>query len=54
MSDMQMEVKINRIVAQSGYSKSNHLISPVMKVLQMRYRDLNKVQALRITKSILN
>jgi hypothetical protein len=53
MSDIQLEVKIHRIVAHSGYKKSNELICPIMKILQMRHKDLNKSQALRVAKSIL-
>ncbi len=53
MSDTHLEVKINRIVGQSGYKKSSELICPIMKILQMRHKDLNKSQPLRITKSVL-
>ena len=53
MSDIQLEVKINRIVAHSGLKKSDELICPVMKILQMRHKDLNKSQALRVTRNIL-
>lgn len=53
MSDKQLKVKITRIVAQSGFEKSEELISPVLKVLKMRHKDLDKKQALRITKEVL-
>jgi hypothetical protein len=53
MSDIQLEVKVNRIVVHSGFKKSNELICPIMKILQMRYKDLDKSQALRVTKSVL-
>ncbi|MEA3353241.1 MAG: hypothetical protein U9Q33_05465 [Campylobacterota bacterium] len=54
MSDIQLELKVNRIVGQSGFKKSDALITPIMKVLQMRYKDLDKNQALKIVKSVLN
>ena len=53
MSDIQLEIKINRLVIHSGFKKSNDMISPIMKILQMRYKDFDKKQALRITKSLL-
>ncbi len=53
MSDIQLEVKVNRIIAHSGFKKSNKLICPIMKILQMRHKDLDKLQALRVTKSVL-
>jgi len=54
MSDIQLEIKINRIVAHSGYKKSNALICPIMKILQMRHKNLDKAQALKITKAVLD
>jgi len=53
MSDIQVEVKVQRIIAQSGYKKNDNLLCPIMKILQMRHRDLDKAQALRVTKSVL-
>ncbi|MEA2051082.1 MAG: hypothetical protein U9O56_10195 [Campylobacterota bacterium] len=53
MSDIQLEIKINRLLGQSGYEKSEALITPIMKILQMRHKDLDKSQALRVSKSIL-
>ena len=54
MSDMQLKIKVNRIVIHSGLKKSENMLCPIMKILQMRHKDFNKAQALRITKSILN
>jgi len=53
MSDIQVAVKVKRIIAQSGYEKNDNLLCPIMKILQMRHKDLDKTQALRIAKSIL-
>ncbi len=53
MSDVQVEIKVKRIIAHSGYEKNDNLLCPIMKILQMRHKDLDKVQAFRVTKSIL-
>lgn len=53
MSDLQLKVKINRLVLQSGYEKSDNMICPIMKIIQMRYKDVLKNQALRVTKMAL-
>lgn len=53
MSDKQLKVKVSRIVAQSGFEKSADLVCPVLKVLQMRHKDIDKVQALRIVNEVL-
>ena len=53
MSDVQLEIKINRIITHSGFKKSDKLICPIIKILQMRHKDLDKSQALRVAKLIL-
>lgn len=53
MSNSQIKLKVTRIVAQCGYEKSESLVSPVMKVLQMRHKDIDKKQALKIVKEVL-
>lgn len=53
MSDLELEVKVNRLVVQSGLPKSESLVSPILKILQMRYKDLDKKRALRVTKSLM-
>ena len=53
MSDIQLGVKIERIVAQSGFNKTSQMLCPIMKIIQMRYKDVTKEQALRVSKSIL-
>lgn len=54
MSDIQLEIKVNRIVNQSGFKKSQNMLSPIMKIINMRHKDIDKKQALRVVKSILN
>jgi hypothetical protein len=53
MSDIQLEVKVNRIVNQSGFRKSQNMLCPIMKIIQMRHKDISKGQALRVIKSVL-
>jgi len=53
MSDMQLELKVNRLVIQSGFEKSKDMLCPIMKIIQMRHKDISKNQALRVTKLVL-
>lgn len=53
MSDVQLEVKISKLVAQSGFRKSDEMICPIMKIIQMRHKNISKDQVLRIAKSVL-
>lgn len=53
MSDSQLRLKINRLIIQSGYEKSDELLLPIIKILKMRHCDINRDQALRITKEAL-
>ena len=53
MSDIQLGIKVNRIVAQSGFEKSNEMLCPIMKIIQMRHKSISKDQALRVAKQVL-
>ncbi|XPV69708.1 MAG: hypothetical protein ACNI25_03855 [Halarcobacter sp.] len=53
MSDRILQSKINRIVEQSGFSKKEKILCSVMKIVQMRHKDVDKNQALRVTKFVL-
>ncbi len=53
MSDIVLEIKVNRIVNQSGFKKSQNMLCPILKIIQMRHKDISKDQALRITKLVL-
>ena len=53
MSDMQLEIRVNRIINQSGFKKSQDLFCPIMKIIKMRHKDISKDQALRVTKQVL-
>ena len=53
MSDSQLRLKINRLIIQSGYEKSEELVSPIMRIIKMRHGNINRDQVLRITKEAL-
>lgn len=53
MSDIQLKIKVNRIVNQSGFIKSQEMLCPIMKIIKMRHKDISKDQALRVTKLVL-
>jgi len=53
MSDIQLEIKVNRIVNQSGFKKSQDMLCPIMRIIQMRHKNISKDQALRVTKLVL-
>jgi len=53
MSDLQLRLKINRLIIQSGYEKCDELMLPIIKILKMRHGNINKDQVLRITKEAL-
>lgn len=53
MSDKKLELEASRIIIQSGYSKSEELLSPLTKILQMRHREIPRNQALRVVKAVL-
>ena len=53
MSDSQLRLKINRLIIQSGYEKSEELLFPIMKIVKMRHGNINRDQVLRITKEAL-
>lgn len=53
MSDSQLRLQVNRLIIQSGYEKSEMLLSPIVKIIKMRNRDFNREQVLRVTKDVL-
>jgi hypothetical protein len=54
MSDSQLRIKVDRLIIQSGFKKSDELLSPILKVIKMRHGTINRDQALRITKEALH
>ena len=53
MSDTQLRLQINRLIIQSGFDKSEELLSPIVKIIKMRHGNIDKDQVLRITKDAL-
>jgi len=53
MSDLQLGVKVERLVIHSGFDKTTELICPIMKIVQMRYKDVPKEQAYRVVKNTI-
>jgi len=53
MSDITLKLKIDRLVWQSGFAKKKTMLCPLMKIVQMRHKDVDKQQALRVTKLVL-
>ncbi|MGK0256168.1 MAG: hypothetical protein ACI81I_000778 [Arcobacteraceae bacterium] len=53
MSDLILRLKINRLIIQSGFKKSDELLLPLIKIIRMRHSNINRDQALRITKEAL-
>ena len=53
MSDISLKLKVSRLVLQSGFTKEETMISPLMKIIQMRHKEVDKQQALRVIKCFL-
>jgi len=53
MSDLQLGVKVNRLIIHSGFDKTAELICPIMKIVQMRYKNVSKEQAYRVVKETI-
>lgn len=53
MSDLQLELQVKRLVIHSGFKKSEAMMCPLLKIIQMRYKNISKLQARRVVKNIL-
>jgi len=53
MSDLQLGVKVQRLVIHSGFDKTEDMFCPIMKIIQMRYKDVSKEQAYRVVKQTI-
>ena len=53
MSDIQLGVKISKIIHQSGFTKSQDMLCPIVRIIKMRHKNISKDQALRVVKSVL-
>ena len=53
MADYILTRESNEILRQFSIEKSDNLLCPILKVLQMRHHDLDVKQATRVVKNIL-
>jgi len=53
MSDLQLGVKVERLVIHSGFDKTEAMICPIMRIIKMRYKDVSKEQAYRVVKDTI-
>lgn len=53
MSDTRLKAKIQMLISQSSYTKSDKLICPIVKIISMRYPYLTHDKIYAITKSLL-
>lgn len=53
MSDKKLEIEVNRLVLHSGFKKSEDMLSPILKIIKMRHKEVGRTQALRVAKDIL-
>ncbi len=53
MSDLKLKLKIDRLVLQSGFPKKETMLCPLMKIVQMRHKEVDKQQALRVAKLVI-
>jgi len=55
MADIRLLQESRAIIREMGVTqKENSLLCPILRVLQMRHRDLNMKQATRIIRELLN
>jgi hypothetical protein len=47
MSNMELKIKINRLVLHSGYEKSEQMVCPIIKIMKMRHKDVPELQIRR-------
>ncbi len=53
MSDIHLKLEIQNIIQKSGYSKSNKMLCPIMKIVTMRHANISQQRLLRVTKHVL-
>lgn len=54
MSNMELKIKINRLVLHSGYKKSEQMICPIIKIMKMRHKGVPEIQIRKIAQEILH
>ena len=53
MSDLKLKTKLNHLVLPSGFTNKENMLCPLRKIIQMRYKDVDKEQAFRVARLIL-
>jgi len=53
MADYIIVKESNRILKEFSVEKSDNLLCPILKVLQMRHNDLDMKQATRVVRDVL-
>ena len=53
MADYILTIESNKILRQFSVEKSDNLLCPILKVLQMRHSDLDVKQATRVIRDVL-
>lgn len=53
MSNMELKVKMDRLVLHSGYEKNEQIYCSVVKIMKMRYKDVPLHQINKIAKEVL-
>jgi len=53
MADYLLSRESKRVLKEFSVEKSDNLLCPILKVLQMRHSDLDMKQATRVVKKIL-
>ena len=51
MSDLELGMKVERLVIQSGFQKTHEMVTPIIKIIKMRYKNVSKEQAYRVVKN---
>lgn len=53
MSDLQVKIKVDSLLIESGFAKTDKLACPIAKILHMRHSDIPLQQAIRVANSVL-
>ena len=53
MSELLLEQEIKKIIATSGFKKDRKMVCPILKLLNMRYADIDNCKATEIANGLL-
>lgn len=54
MSELMLEREIRSIIRTSGYKASSKMLCPIMKLLKMKYKDIDNKDVTSIAVKIIN